>query len=95
MILGNCKFYLHFSLIIKLALCRIDGDNKEDGEASKNSSLLQVLSKDYNRICEELVQFTPNLCNNIDASIRCEKICSSVELKGIYYTRKKLTHCVK
>lgn len=32
MILGNCKFYLHFSLIIKLAPCRIDGDNKEDGE---------------------------------------------------------------
>ena len=95
MILRNCNFYSHFSLIIILAHSRIDGGNKEDGEASKNSSLLQPLSKDYNKICEELVQFTPNLCNNIDASIRCEKICSSVELKGIYYTRKKHTHCVK
>ena len=89
MILGNCKFYSYFSLIIILALSRIDGDNKEDGEASKNSSLLQAISKDYNKICEELVQFTPNLCSNIDASIRCDKICLSAELKGIYYARKK------
>ena len=88
MILENCKFYLSFSFIIILALSRIDADNKEGGEARKNSSLLQAFSKDYNKICEELVQFTPNLCNNIDALIRCEKTCSSAAVKGIYYARK-------
>ena len=41
-------------------------------------------AKDYGKICEELAQFTPNLCADEDVAKKCQAICSKAEQQGIY-----------
>ena len=56
-------------------------------------SLITVLNvtgtkaKDYGKICEELAQFTPNLCADKDVAKKCQTICSKAEQQGIYTSR--------
>ena len=40
------------------------------------------VEKNFDEICEELAQFTPNLCNNARATEKCTNICSDAAAQG-------------
>lgn len=63
-----CKLYAILFLAILHA--RSNDGNEENEE------------KDFDEICEELAQFTPNLCNNARATEKCTNICSDAAAQG-------------
>ena len=73
------KFYIIFAFAF-LAILYVkgnenDGDNEDDGDEEEEE-------KDFSKICEELAQFTPNLCDNARATEKCTNICSSGTAPG-------------
>lgn len=50
--------------------------------ARSNDGNEENVEKDFDEICEELAQFTPNLCNNARATEKCTNICSDAAAQG-------------
>ena len=63
-----CK--LHVILFLAILHARSNDGNEEKVE------------KDFDKICEELAQFTPNLCDNARAAEKCTNICSDAVAQG-------------
>ena len=40
-------------------------------ETKKAEQSRKIRSKQFERLCKELVKFTPNLCDNTDARMKC------------------------
>lgn len=63
-----CKLYV----ILFLAILHARSNDGNEGNVEKN----------FDEICEELAQFTPNLCNNARATEKCTNICSDAAAQG-------------
>lgn len=63
-----CKLYVILFLAISHA-------RSNDGNEEK-------VEKYFDKICEELAQFTPNLCDNARAAEKCTNICSDAVAQG-------------
>ena len=50
--------------------------------ARSNDGNEEKVEKDFDEICEELAQFTPNLCDNARATEKCTNICSDAAAQG-------------
>ena len=50
--------------------------------ARSNDGNEEKVEKDFDEICEELAQFTPNLCDNARAAEKCTNICSDAVAQG-------------
>ena len=55
-----------------------DGEDEDDWDEEEEE-------RDFCEICEELAQFTPNLCDNARATEKCTNICSDVAAQGTYH----------
>ena len=75
------KFYIifvfSFLVILYVKGNEDDGNDESDGDEEEE--------KDFNKICEELAQFTPNLCENARATEKCTNICSDAAIQGTYH----------
>ena len=50
--------------------------------ARSNDGNEEKVEKDFDEICEELAQFTPNSCDNARATEKCTNICSDAAAQG-------------
>ena len=68
---------------LKTYLARSVGNNYGRSDDAKYDE--QKRNARYERLCKEFVKFTPNLCDNKDAKIKCSVCKESVEAPGLLF----------
>lgn len=74
--MNNFPFKTH--LVVSVA--------NNNGRSNKAKSEEQKRNARYERLCKELVKFTPNLCDNKDAKIKCSVCKKLAEAAGLPFS---------
>ena len=78
------NFALKTNLVASAASNYSRSDKAKSEEQKRNAR--------YERLCKELVKFTPNLCDNKDAKIKCSVCKKSAEAPGLLFFTKTLLY---